>query len=87
MNGCVEEASGFQCPGLPLAQTFHVWLLSLVVCLAPKQSGNLNLIPSHGCLRLQEGWNVPKVILCARNSLAKAWGSMAHILVIFDWKI
>lgn len=53
-----KEAWGFWCPGLPLAQTSRVWMLSLGVPLAPEQSGNLNLILSHGCLRFQEGCNV-----------------------------
>lgn len=82
-----KEAWGFQCPGLPLAQRSLVWLLSFGVSLAPEQSGNLNLILSPGCLRFQESCNVPRLILCVHDKLAKVCESVAHIPVISAWKI
>lgn len=50
MNAVLEEAWGFQCPELPLDQTFCIWLLSLDVSLAPELSGNLILILCLGHL-------------------------------------
>lgn len=71
MSGRVEGGLRIPMPRAASSSAFRVWLLSLGVVLAPELSGNLNVILFHDCLGFQEGWNVPRVILCASNNLTK----------------
>lgn len=74
-----KTAWDFSARGCLWLRRYVVWLLAFGASLAPEQSGNLYVIFSHGCLRFQEGWNVPMLVLRVRNNLGQGvWVSGPH---------